>query len=443
MCAGGRARPGGRGDRRVVRGEGSGRQGVGALTGDGKPSSAPGRRSAGAGEVRDRPWPSRVTAPGPWSATLSGAGDRFAFTTDGVVERGLASATFDLGPDDEPDDDEPDDNEPDESPRNVLVLRDGSRWWPRGPFHLDAPGDLPFTASDQPVGLLPASEERAFRSVEASGSSMQVRVPSLEAALASAGGPVTALGNFVGPDGNEVVRLPLPAGTRLSRECPSGDEPGAASCRSSSERLGPFPVVVDAGPGMTVRATGDGEAAVAGSVEAEALGRRWDGLVGAVEAKGLSATAVHDRGVWRVTAEGGQARQVWIDVWPVVDTMLSARSVAVDPGPFDTKDFKIQWTNVGFATSQIFEAEGSGSGARTVGFDLNKTLGHDAGLNVRRGDRVENLRGGGDIDSNLAPGESVDRKLSGTAGTQATIALRRNFPEVRVPLAIPSSAPAP
>lgn len=94
---------------------------------------------------------------------------------------------------------------------------------------------------------------------------------------------------------------------------------------------------------------------------------------------------------------------------------------------------------MGDATSQILEAEGLGPGAAGVGFDLNKSLGHDAGLDVRRGDRVIRFKGGADVDSNLPPDGKTDRELSYRAGQPATLVLRGNFPEVRVELAVPGT----
>lgn len=94
---------------------------------------------------------------------------------------------------------------------------------------------------------------------------------------------------------------------------------------------------------------------------------------------------------------------------------------------------------MGFATAQILEAEGVGPGAPGVGFDLNKTLSHDAGLRARRRDKVVNLDGGADIDSNLAPGGKTDRELSYAAGHPATLVLRGNFPEVTVDLPVPGT----
>jgi hypothetical protein len=389
-----------------------------------------GRRSTSRDEVADRPWPARVPAPGPWSATLAGSGDRFTFTTDGVVIDGLGRTTLEL--------DGRDPRKPapsDASAGQIVVLPDGARWYPIGPFRLEGQGDVAFTGrpGDQPLSL----DATAFSSARARGPDVTVQTPSLEALIVAARSPVAAVGPFVSADGREVGRLPLPAGSRVSFDCPP---PGPAEPPlNCPPPWPPFPlkVSITAAEGMTVTAAGNGEAAVAGQARAQALDRTWDGLVGAVEATDITATAVYGNGAWTLTAQAAGARQVWIDVWPVVETVLSARSVGVRPGFFDTKDLRIEWTNVGYATSQIFEAEGLGDGAPTVGFDLNETLGHDAGLGVGRGDRVINLRGGGDIDSNLAPGEGVNRRLSALEGTEATIVLRGNFPDVHVPLAIP------
>ncbi|MEA2704031.1 MAG: hypothetical protein QOD63_1976, partial [Actinomycetota bacterium] len=59
--------------------------------------------------------------------------------------------------------------------------------------------------------------------------------------------------------------------------------------------------------------------------------------------------------------------------------------LSTGPGIFDRNRLLwVEWTNVGFATAQILEAEGVGPGAPGVGFDLNKSLSHDAGLRARR-----------------------------------------------------------
>ena len=188
-------------------------------------------------------------------------------------------------------------------------------------------------------------------------------------------------------------------------------------------------------------ASGDGEAAVAGTGLADAEGHTWEGVLSAVEAEQVTASASFDGVQWQLEAVTESARQLWVDGWPVADTVLEARSYSVEPGFFDrNRLLKVEWSNVGHATAQILEAEGSGPGALRIGFDLNKTLGHDAGLGaVRRGDRVTNLRRGADIDSNLAPGGKTNRELSYDAGQAATLVLRGNFPEVRVELAVPGS----
>lgn len=392
------------------------RQGAGAAPSaeGGIPTAGlPARRSADKGKVAARPWPARVAAPGPWSASLAGRGDRVTLTTEGMIVDGIGRATLDLGSaDPRPASSR---GEPLASNR-VLVLPDGAQWYPLGPVKLEGGGDL------------------AFSSAAAKGPSVTATAPSLEAVLGSARG-ITGVGTFVQPQGAQVARLGLPAGTRLVELCRR--EPGAGLTPCPDRTSPPLQVEVTVASGQSMRASGDGEVAVAGGVRVSALGRSWEAMVGAVEAQRLRASATYDVDRWAVTAEGDGARQVWVDVWPVVDTKLTARSVLRIPGVLDSFSLRIQWTNVGFATSQIFEAEGVGPGASTVGFDLNKTVGHDAGLGVTRGDRVLNLRGGGDIDSNLAPGENVDRGLSATAGSAVTVVLRGNFPEVRVPLAVP------
>lgn len=249
-------------------------------------------------------------------------------------------------------------------------------------------------------------------------------------------GPVAVVGDFVMADGRRAERLALPAGSRLVEDCQPRQPGDVATCFSSTPAVASVSIV--ASDGLVVKVSGDGEVAVAGAASANALGRSWAGQVVAVEAGGLEANATYRNGGWEVTGSASAARQVWVDVWPVVETTLSARSVVRSPGIRDSYSLRIQWTNVGFASSQIFEAQGRGPGASQVEFDLNKTSGHDAGLGVSRGDRVLDLKGGGDIDSNLAPGDSVDRGVSHLAGSPATIVLRGNFPEVSVALAIPA-----
>ena len=95
----------------------------------------------------------------------------------------------------------------------------------------------------------------------------------------------------------------------------------------------------------------------------------------------MTASASFDGVQWQLEAVTESARQLWVDGWPVADTVLEARSYSVEPGFFDrNRLLKVEWSNVGHATAQILEAEGSGPGALRIGFDLNKTLGHDAGL---------------------------------------------------------------
>ena len=372
----------------------------------------PRRRSAGRGEVADRPWPARVAAPGPWSATLAGSGDRMAFTAPGTVANGIAGATLRMGASDprpSPARELPDTN-------RFLELPDGARWYPLGPVRLEGPGDV------------------AFSSLTAKGDEVTVTAPSLEAVLRPTRG-VTGVGTFVQPQGARVERLALPSGTALREEtCRSRASASSEPCQLESGP--PQAVAITAGTGTAIRVAGRGEAAAAGAARAVALGRTWEGLVAAVEAQELRASASYANDLWAVTADGAGARQVWVDVWPVIDTRLSARSVVKAPGFLEPFALRIEWTNVGFASSQILEAEGIGPGAPSVGFDLNKTSGHDAGLGVTRGDRVVDLGGGGDIDSNLPPGENVERGLSTGSGGAATIVLRGNFPDVSVPLAV-------
>lgn len=374
-------------------------------------SGLAGRRSAGRGEVADRPWPARVAAPGSWSATLVGQGDRVAITAPGTVA-GVTAASVTFGATD-PRKEAPATN-------RLLVLPDGARWHPLGRTRVEGLGTVELS------------------SATAQGTKVAVVAPSLGAVIQGAQGRAVAVGTFVAPDGREAERLALPPGTKVVETCQA--PPGQPPCTPGAPP--PLSLEVVGGPGLSLRASGDGEVAVAGAARAAALGRTWEGLVAAIEARQLEVAAALDGDRWTLSAKGGAARQVWVDVWPVIDTQLKATSAPRSTSFFDvlkgdTYGVGIQWTNVGFATSQIFEAEGVGPGATTVGFDLNKTLGHDAGLGVSRGDRVVNMRGGGDIDSNLAPGESVDRGLSVDRGAAPTIVLRGNFPEVRVLLARP------
>jgi hypothetical protein len=378
------------------------------------------------GRVLARPWPERVTPTGPWSATLRGTGPLVTMTyLPGVVEGGLARATFDLRSADP----RPSASVPAGNDNPNLTLPDESRWYPVTPFTVESDADLPFT------------------SVSARAAEVEVTVGSLASALGPAGDEVTAVGAFVSPDGREVDRLVLPRGTRVGQDC--GHEP---PCPASGE----VPrVTVAAERGQVLRgATGVevGEAAVAGTVRVDALGRTWDGLVGALEGypagdgdgpahdPGLTATATLGDDGWTLAADAPAALQAWVDVWPVADTTLEGASSAAggNHNCLQTCSVRIRWTNVGFASSQVMVAEGIGSAGPTVGFDLNKTVGHDAGLGVRRGDQKINLGGGGDVDSNQAPGDKVDRGLTYTPGTDVTIVLRGNFPDLSVRLAIPA-----
>lgn len=371
------------------------------------------------GKVLARPWPERVTPTGRWSASLRGTGPLVTLTSlPGRVEGGLARATFDLkSADPRPTAPEP------PPPTNLnLTLPGDTRWYPLVPFTVESSADLAFTSA-------------AARAAE-----VTVVVGSLESALGPAGDQDTAVGRFVSPDGREVDRLVLPRGTRVGRDCADGPP-----CPATSD----VPrITVAARAGQVLRAevgaevgAEPGEAAVAGTARIEAEGHTWDGLVGALEgAPGtLAATETLGDANWTLEAGADSARQAWIDVWPVADTTLEASSGRTGGSHSCQREcsVRVRWQNVGFATSQIFAAEGLGPAGPTVGFDLNKTLGHDAGLGVRRGDRRVNLGGGGDIDSNLAPGEKVDRGLTTTPGTEVTIVLRGNFPDVSVGLAIP------
>ena len=253
-------------------------------------------------------------------------------------------------------------------------------------------------------------------------------------ALGQAGDQVTAVGSFTAPDGRKVDRLVLPKGTRVGEDC--GHEPPCPAATDVPAVTVEIPrgTIIAAGTGVEV-----GEAAVAGTVHVEALDHAWDGLVGALEGVTVSATAVFGVDGWTLESQAGNALQAWVDVWPVADTVLVGSS-GVDGGGHNCLrncTVRVRWRNEGWASAQILEAEGVGSGGPTVGFDLNKTLGHDAGLGVRRGDQKINLGGGGDVDSNQAPGEKVDRGLSHTPGVDVTLVLRGNFPDLPIDLDIP------
>lgn len=386
--------------------------------------------ATGVGSVRRRPWPPRVAATRPWVATMRGEGDRLTLTVGGVVEGGLGHAVVDvtrtfprlpplLGSNIE---------------GRQLQLPDGSRWRPTKPFRLEGSGDVPFGA-ERPLPAI-QTDEAPFVALRGHGSSVAVEAPSLEAVLATARSGVVAVGAFTGGDGKTVDRLNLPPSTLLVGLCPRStalDPPGGC-LPTSLEAVAVTITVVD---GLTIRASGEGEAAVAGTATAEALGQSWKGQVGAVEATGLAVRAVRGGGRWKVTVNGQGARQLWIDVWPVVDTVLQASSspaAAALFGSLSPLSTRIQVRNVGFATSQIYAAEGTGDDAKEARFDLNKSLGHDAGLGVRRGDKIKGLSGGGDVDSNLPPQGTFEEKLTALTGGDATITLRGNFPDLSVRL---------
>lgn len=371
------------------------------------PAPGPVRNDA----VRARPWPSRATPTGPWSATLAAKGNDMDLTTPGRVVGGIRHASISYGPAD---------------PRvagDTFLLPDGSSWSPQGRIQLEGPDDLP------------------FRSAKTYRQALTVETDSFEAVLASADNGVTAVGVFVRSDGQRVDRLPLPPGTRRVTGCAAGSR-----C-SNQGSPPPLQLQVASAPGLSIHAAGNGEAAVAGTAKVTALDRNWDGLVAAVEAEDLRVAATFNAGHWTVTATGHKARQVWIDVWPVIDGELSAKGVVKKPSFFHPfrgdKRFplRIQWKNVGHATTYIHEAQGVGPGAKSIGFDLEISLGHDAGLNVSRARKVVNLKDGATISAELLPGKSVDRGLSYQPGADATIVLRGNFPTATVPLPVPATAP--
>ena len=369
--------------------------------------------------VEARPWPARVRPTEPWSATLAGSGARVTMSSvAGTVPDALDAATFRLpagGGD----------------PRN-LTLPDGTAWRPEGGFRLEATGPLAFTSG------------------RAREDSVELGTESLPAVLGLAHGPITAVGTFTGPAGQRVDRLPLPSTARIGVDCgrPPCPDPSVGPVASLRARPGTAlraqpGTALRAQPGTAIRAQpgpAAGEVAVAGTARAEALGRTWDGLVGALEGTGLEGTATWDGRRWSVSARAGVARQVWVDVWPVADTMVSATSdYRRRPNDACLRDcsVRLRWANNGFATSQILEAEGIGPGSGSVRFGLAGSQGHDAGLGIHRGGSTRHLRSGGDIEPTLAPLKTEERGLTTRPGSDVTLVLRGNFPEVRVPLAIP------
>ena len=384
---------------------------------DDAPLGADGRpvQSLIPGRILARPWPERVTPTGPWSATLRGTGPLLTLTVmPGTIPGGLAHATFELGP---PVGAGPATTVPPAPTSGLnLTLPDGSRWYPSGPFRFESAADLHFV------------------SLSARAATAKVAVGSLQSALGQAGDQVTAVGSFTAPDGRTVDRLDLPMGTRVGEDC--GHEPPCPAATDVPDVTVEIPrgTIIAAGTGVEV-----GEAAVAGTAHVEALDHTWDGLVGALEGVTVSATAVFGIDGWTLESQADNALQAWVDVWPVADTVLVGSS-GVDGGSHNClRDctVRVRWRNEGWASSQVLEAEGLGPGGPTVGFDLNKTLGHDAGLGVRRGDQEINLGGGGDVDSHQIPGEKVDRGLSHTPGVDVTLVLRGNFPDLTIDLDIP------
>ena len=384
-------------------------------------------------DVAGRPWPERVTPSGQWPASIEGTGLRLTLTTGGTIVGALGRTTVDMGSAD-----------PERlTGGKALAFPGGERWFPQKPFRLEAEGDLPF----RPATAGGSHDTDGAFSLEATGRAVAVRV-GLEDLLTAAGGQVAVSGEFVAYDGARVDHLVVPAGTTVVAACPEPfpEPPDSIAPPMPTIPCGPgneepsevSGVTVDAAAGMTVQASGDGEAAVAGDARAAALDRSWTGLVVALEGRQVNGSAAYDGGQWSLTAGTADALQLWVDVWPVADTVLEARSFSTGPGFFDRSPLlRVAWVNVGHATSQILEAEGVGTGASGVGFDLNKTLGHDAGLGVRRGDRVLNFDGGADVDSNLVPGGETDRELSYRRADPAALVLRGNFPEVQLELAVP------
>ena len=372
-----------------------------------------------ASEVLARPWPSRVTPTGRWPASIRGTGEHLTIvraegedfsevdTRDGCPSCGFVSpqlrgrlvggfsrAAFEFERDDS-------------TNRAVLLFPDGTRWRPVGRFTLDSDADLPIAA------------------VVADGPRLRVATGAVMSGLIeAAGAPLSAQGEFVGADGRKVDRLTLPPGTRAVRE-------SGGSGREEAAPLANLTAV--AGTSIVVETTRDTEVAVAGTAHAEALDRTWDGLVAAVQGRGMTASATWGPGGWTVTAESTNAYQLWVDVWPVADTVVTGRAIH-DPM---RERIRLVWENEGFATSQFYEAEGEGAGAGDVHFRLNESLGHDAGLGVRRRVRARHLDEGDPVDSNLLPGDDAEARVD--HGRQpAAVVVRGNFPELRFTIDAPS-----
>lgn len=379
-----------------------------------------------AADVVGRPAPERVTARSRWGATLEARAERLRIYAPVVAVDGVRATTVNVTAVD-PRPGTAADGSVRYQPATALALPDGSRWYPMSPYRLDGPGDVPLTVRGTAGGQLTGTTTLA----------------------GLVGRGVDATGRFVSRDGREVGSLRLPSGTRLSPEC-AGPTPADVPrpCGGAAETVG---ATVDATglrveiddsrqPGYDGNGEGAVEVEVAGTVRARALNREWTGLVGSLEADDVSGTAVWDGAAWRVEVRARSARQVWIDVWPVVDTVLEATS-GYDGGPHSCAgdcSVRLRYRNTGYATAQIFEAEALG-GTNAVALGIKQTGTHDAGLGVHRGGYEINLRSGRGVDSHLPPGDSHDRGLTSTPGVPVTLVLRGNFPEERVALAIPAA----
>ncbi len=358
--------------------------------------------------VRARPAPAQVTPTGPWSATLAGSGPRFMMygVTGGAIPGALAEATFALPG--------PDKNRPFRGPLN-LTLPDGSTWRPEGTFRLEGAGPL------------------AFTSVRARDGVLDVGVKSLQDVLAPASGPVTAVGPSSPPTGGGPTGWPCPPTTRVGEDC------GRPSC--SDPDVAPL-VTLAVAPGFAISGqTGPwaGEVSVAGTARAEALGRSWEGLVGAVEGRetqgdgdvgrpgvvGVGQCRHRPSGLDRRVAGGRPPPSRPPRPTTRAPTPASGTAACGSAGP-----------TRGWATAHILEAEGFGSGSRSVRFGLIRSYGHDAGLGVRRGGKKKNLGNGDAIWSTMEPAGKDDRGLTTEPGSSVVVVLRGNFPEVRVPLAV-------
>ena len=239
-------------------------------------------------------------------------------------------------------------------------------------------------------------------------------------------GGLTLQGRFVAPDGGEVAQLTLSPSAILS-------VPATRLVTDAAIARGVYGYQDN---GLSVE--------VAGSIEASGLGKSWSGLVGSIEADSLKVTATwHEDGAgWAVVADAASARQLWVDGWPVVDTVLQATS-GYDGGPHSCHadcSVRLRYGNGGAATAQIMEVEAVGTLPYAVDLGINATNNHDAGLGVRRGGVVVGFGRGRPIDSHLPPGDRFDRGLTHTPGASVTLIIRGNFPEVRVTLAIPAAA---